>query len=82
MRGNLDFSEIKTGNGIDRDLIATTNDRLKKTIIEVNNLIKAIKVFNKQSAKQTKTLINLTWGIIILTMIMIIGLIVQIILVL
>lgn len=33
-----EFPEIKTGNGIDRDLAATTNDRLKKTVIALKEL--------------------------------------------
>ncbi|MCK5027714.1 MAG: hypothetical protein KAS07_04810 [Candidatus Pacebacteria bacterium] len=36
------FPDIKTGNGIDRDLAATANDRIKKTIIEINGLKSAI----------------------------------------
>jgi len=33
-----DFPDIKTGNGIDRDLAATANDRIKKAVIEINSL--------------------------------------------
>ena len=33
-----DFPDIKTGNGIDRDLAATANDRIKKAVIEINAL--------------------------------------------
>ena len=34
------FQKINTGNGIDRDLAATTNDRLELTVIELQNLQK------------------------------------------
>ena len=37
-----DFPEIKTGNGIDRDLAATANDRIKKAVIELRSLKDAI----------------------------------------
>ncbi len=33
-----DMPEITTGNGIDRDLAATTNDRLKKAVWEIRIL--------------------------------------------
>lgn len=36
------FAEIKTGNGIDRDLAATSNDRIKKAVLELDNLKSAI----------------------------------------
>lgn len=32
------FRKIDTGNGIDRNLAATTNDRLEMTVIELQNL--------------------------------------------
>ncbi|KKS07575.1 MAG: hypothetical protein A2570_00460 [Candidatus Brennerbacteria bacterium RIFOXYD1_FULL_41_16] len=47
-----DFPDIKTGNGIDRDLAATTNDRLKKTVLELRSLKDAI-------ASLEKTIVNL-----------------------
>ena len=75
-----DFPEIKTGNGVDRDLAATSNDRLKKVAIETNKLTKTIEVFNEQSSKQTEKMIRLTWWIVGLTVVMVIGLIIQIIL--
>lgn len=55
-----DFPEIKTGNGIDRDLTATTNDRLKKAVIEINSLSRSIVDFNAQSLKQTERMARLT----------------------
>jgi len=36
--GTDDLPEIKTGNGVDRDLAATTNDRLKKNVWEMRIL--------------------------------------------
>jgi len=77
-----DFPEIRTGNGIDRDLAATANDRIKKAVIEVNHLTKTIENFNEQSSKQTQKIIGLTWCIIVLTIAMLVGLVIQIILVL
>jgi ElaB/YqjD/DUF883 family membrane-anchored ribosome-binding protein len=74
------FQEIKTGNGIDRDLAATANDRIKKAVIEVSKLTTTIETFNKQSSKQTDKLVKLTWWIVGLTIVMVIGLIIQIIL--
>ncbi|PIT96902.1 hypothetical protein COT82_00710 [Candidatus Campbellbacteria bacterium CG10_big_fil_rev_8_21_14_0_10_35_52] len=77
---DTDFPEIKTGNGIDRDLAATANDHIKKAVIEVNKLTTTIEIFNKQSSKQTDKLVKLTWWIVGLTIVMVIGLIIQIIL--
>jgi hypothetical protein len=42
-----DFQEIKTGNGIDRDLAATANERIKKAVIEINALKEAISGLEK-----------------------------------
>lgn len=47
-----DFPEIKTGNGVDRDLAATANDRIKKAVIEINSLKSAI-------TSLEKTIVNL-----------------------
>lgn len=77
---DTDFPEIKTGNGIDRDLAATANDRIKKAVIEINKLTKTIETFNEQSSKQTEKLVKLTWWIVGLTIIMVAGLVIQIIL--
>lgn len=73
-----DFPEIKTGNGIDRDLAATANDRIKKAVIEIRKFTSTVETFNNQSFKQTRKLINLTWWIVGLTIILVIGLILQI----
>lgn len=42
-----DFPEVKTGNGIDRDLAATANDRIKKAVIEINSLKSAVASLEK-----------------------------------
>lgn len=47
-----DFPNIQTGNGIDRDLAATANDRIKKAVIEINSLKGAV-------ASLQKTMVNL-----------------------
>ncbi len=52
LMNNQDFPEIKTGNGIDRDLAATANDRIKKAVIEINSLKSAV-------ASLEKTIVNL-----------------------
>lgn len=49
---NQDFPEIKTGNGIDRNLAATANDRIKKAVIEINSLKSAV-------SSLEKTIVNL-----------------------
>ena len=45
----------------------------------VTDLIQTLKEFNKEASTQTQKLINLTWAIVILTILMLVGLIVQII---
>ncbi len=47
-----DFPDIKTGDGIDRDLAATANDRLQKADIEINSLKSAV-------VSLEKTIVNL-----------------------
>lgn len=73
-----DMPDINTGNGVDRDLAATTSDRLKKTVLAIRFLTEVIKKFNEQSSNQTKKMMGLTIVIIILTIAMLIGLFVQI----
>ena len=48
-----DFPDIETGNGIDRNLAATANDRIKKAVIEINGLKSAV-------ASLEKTIVNLS----------------------
>ncbi len=47
-----DFPIIETGNGIDRNLAATTNDRIKKAVIGINSLKDSI-------VSLEKTIVNL-----------------------
>ena len=47
-----DFPNIQTGNGFDRNLVATANDRIKKAVIEINSLKGAV-------ASLEKTIVNL-----------------------
>ena len=44
----------------------------------IEELHKTIKEFNEASSKQTKQLIILTWAIAVLTILMLIGLVIQI----
>lgn len=46
----------------------------------LNKLQETIKIFNGQSSEHTEKMIRLTWGIIGLTIIMVLGLVIQIIL--
>lgn len=46
----------------------------------VKKVEETIKIFNDQSSRQTEKLIKLTWGIVGLTIVMVIGLALQIIL--
>ena len=48
------FRKVTTGNGFDRDLAATTNDRLEMTVIELQNLQKN----NSQQTKQLGSLLG------------------------
>lgn len=48
-----EFPDVKTGNGIDRDLAATTNDRLKRTVL---SLLKVNETFQKELGATTKSL--------------------------
>jgi len=65
-------------NELDFRVVPLASDELTRRAL--NKLQKRIEVFNKQSSKQTKKMIRLTWGIVCLTIIMIVGLIIQIIL--
>ena len=67
-----DFPEIKTGNGYTADLSATTNDRLKKTVSELRSLNSTLNSFNTNSDKWSKKLVQLTWVVIIFTIILVV----------
>jgi hypothetical protein len=101
------FPRVRTGNGFQNDLIATTNDRLERQILttrelhdsikELNGIISnfaatadkqtgqlikltaSIKTMNQEASKQTNKLVKLTVWIVVLTVILVIGLIVQVI---
>jgi len=65
-------------NELDFRVVPLASDELTRRTIR--KLEKTIKVFNNQSSKQTKKLIKLTWWIVGLTIVMVIGLIIQVIL--
>lgn len=75
-----DLPEIKTGyKMMNLDLAATTNDRMKKTVIELRNLGENIKVLNtnivnsgKSSDKYSKRLLYLTWALVVFTIFLVI----------
>ena len=60
------------------DVVVLASDELTRR--KIKQLREAIKVFNKQSSKQTQKMIQLTRYIVGLTIVMITGLVVQIIL--
>jgi hypothetical protein len=60
------------------DIASLASDELTRR--SLNNLRENIKIFNEQSSKQTEKLVVLTWWIVILTIFMCLGLIIQIIL--
>jgi hypothetical protein len=102
-----DFPIISTGNGFHFDLIATTNDRVKKQVQVTRELHQAIrdlddsinafnaessqqsdklikltssiKKLNSETSTQTQNLIALTRWIVILTIVLVIGLIIQLV---
>lgn len=54
------FQKVYTGNGIDRDLAATTNDRLELSVMELQNLQKNNTL---QTNKLSKLLDNLDFNL-------------------
>jgi len=69
--------KLNTSGNDSRFVSLAQNELIKRTI---NKLQEIIQEFNKQSSKQTEKMIRLTWGIVGLTIIMVIGLIIQIVL--
>jgi len=65
-------------NKLDPRYATLASDELTRRTVK--KLEKAIRVFNDQSLIQTEKLIKLTWGIIGLTIVMALGLVIQIIL--
>jgi len=55
----------------------SSDELTRRTIVKLEETIKK---FNVRTSKQTEKLIQLTWGIIGLTIVMVVGLIIQIIL--
>lgn len=55
-----------------------SSDELTRRALD--KLQETIKIFNEQSSKQTEKMIRLTWWIVVLTVVMVIGLIAQIVL--
>ena len=54
------FPIINTGNGIDRDLSATTNNRLELLVTDIRNLNQTISEANKKNDKLQKKIFWLT----------------------
>lgn len=46
-----DFPKINTGNGVDRDLAATTNNRLELLVTDIRKLNQTISEANEKSSK-------------------------------
>ena len=65
-------------NQLDFRVVPLASDELTRRTIR--KLEKTIEVFNDESSNQTEKLVKLTWWIVCLTIIMVIGLVVQIIL--
>lgn len=65
-------------NELDFRVVPLASDELTRRTIR--KLEKTIEVFNNQSSKQTEKLVKLTRGIVGLTVVMVVGLIIQIIL--
>lgn len=45
----IEFQEMQTGNGKDRDLVATTNNRLELLVIDIRKLNLTITEANKKN---------------------------------
>ncbi len=65
-------------NELDFRVVPLASDELTRRTIR--KLEKTIEVFNNQSSKQAGKLVKLTWWIVGLTIVMVIGLVIQIIL--
>lgn len=64
-------------NELSPNFTILASDELTRRTLE--KLQDTIRIYNDQSARQTDKLINLTWGIIVLTVLMLLGLVIQII---
>ncbi|MBI2123816.1 MAG: hypothetical protein HYU04_01085 [Candidatus Wildermuthbacteria bacterium] len=65
-------------NELDFRVVPLASDELTRR--SAKKLHETIETFNQQSSKQTKKMIGLTWWIVGLTVIMVLGLVIQIIL--
>ncbi len=65
-------------NELDFRVVPLASDELTRRTVKT--LEKTISSFNEQSSKQTDKMIRLTWWIVCLTIVMVVGLIIQIIL--
>ena len=65
-------------NELDFRVVPLASDELTRR--SIRKLEKTIQQYNKQTSKQTQKMIRLTWGIVGLTVVMVIGLVIQIIL--
>lgn len=63
-------------NQLDFRVVPLASDELTRR--SLNDLRETIETFNKQSSKQTDKLVRLTWWIVGLTVVMVIGLAIQI----
>ena len=63
-------------NEFDVRMIGPASDELTRRTIK--KLEKTIEIFNEQSSKSTDKLVRLTWWIVGLTVVMVLGLIIQI----
>lgn len=71
---NNKFLEIDTGNGIDRNLAATTNNRLELLIEDIRSLNETTKESNKENKNLQNKMLYLTYvgvGIAIIQLILI-----------
>ena len=65
-------------NELDFRVVPLASDELTRRTVK--KLEKTIQIFNVQSSKQTEKMIRLTWWIVGLTFVMVLGLVIQIIL--
>jgi len=65
-------------NELDFRVVPLASDELTRR--SIRKLEKTIQQYNKQTSKQTQKMIRLTWGIVGLTVVMVVGLVIQIIL--
>jgi len=52
----IDFSKVTTGNGFANDLVATTNDRLERTVVAISQLTETVKTENEKTRESLFTL--------------------------